>query len=72
MEQQTITDKDRDMARFCMEKCPICKHGRKRQKGLAFWFVKNIEEDFCPYCQAYEKVYGRKAHEPVPGSHTTG
>ncbi|MBN1995571.1 MAG: hypothetical protein JW953_22980 [Anaerolineae bacterium] len=64
MEQQTITAKDRAMAKRCKQ-CPVCRHARKKQKGLAFWFVKNIEQDFCPACQAYEKVYGRKAHEPV-------
>jgi hypothetical protein len=37
-----------------------------RIRGLAFWFVKTIEGSICPYCQAYEKVYGRKAHEPAP------
>jgi hypothetical protein len=34
-----ITEKDRAMARRCVE---------------------------CPVCRAYEKVYGRKAHEPAP------
>ena len=65
MAEEVITDKDREMADFCKDRCPICVHGRKRQKGLAYWFVKNIEGGLCPYCQAYEKVYGRKAHEPA-------
>ena len=30
------------------------------------WFVRHIEGSLCPYCRAYERVYGRKAHEPVP------
>jgi uncharacterized protein CbrC (UPF0167 family) len=64
MEQQTITEKDREMAQRCVQ-CPVCKHARKKQKGLAFWFVKTIEGDMCPYCQAYTRVYGRKAHEPM-------
>ncbi len=63
MNNSTITDKDRAMAEFCGEKCPVCKHARKKQKGIAFWFVKSIEGSVCPYCKAYEKVYGRKAHE---------
>jgi hypothetical protein len=25
-----------------------------------------IEGGMCPQCRAYEKVYGRKAHEPLP------
>ena len=66
MSETIISDKDREMAAFCMDKCPICKHGRKKQQGLAYWFVKNVEPKLgCPYCAAYEKVYGRKAHEPV-------
>ena len=60
----TITDKDREMANNCLN-CPLCKHARKKQKGLIFWFVKRIEGGVCPQCKAYEKVYGRKAHEPI-------
>lgn len=62
-----ITDKDREMARRCAE-CPVCSHARKKQKGLAFFFVKKIEGELCPYCKAYEKVHGRKAHEPLPAA----
>jgi hypothetical protein len=65
MAQLTITDKDRQMAQFCMD-CAICGRARAKQKGLVFWFVKTIESGLCPYCQAYEKVHGRKAHEPLP------
>jgi hypothetical protein len=62
---QEITDKDREMAETCL-KCTICSKARKNQKGFAYWFVKMIEGGSCPYCKAYEKVYGRKAHEPMP------
>lgn len=62
MHKPTITDKDRRMARKCLE-CPVCRHARKKQRGAAFWFVKRIEGSLCPYCKAYEKVYGQKAHE---------
>ncbi|MCX6004824.1 MAG: hypothetical protein NT082_04045 [Chloroflexi bacterium] len=65
--QQEITEKDRQMAETCV-KCPVCNRARKNQKGFAFWFVKMIEGGKCPYCKAYEKVYGRKAHEPLPVS----
>jgi hypothetical protein len=58
----TITEKDRKMAQACVE-CPVCKHARKKQKGFSFWFVKTIEGGACPYCKAYERVYGKKAHE---------
>jgi hypothetical protein len=59
-----ITDKDRQMAQKCVE-CPVCKRARKNQRGILFWFVKTIEEGKCPYCSAYERVYGKKAHEPA-------
>lgn len=65
MNDGTITDKDRAKAQKCME-CFACKRARKKQKGLAFLFVKLIEGSICPYCKAYERVYGRKAHEPIP------
>jgi hypothetical protein len=61
---ETITDKDRDKAQQCLE-CSLCKHARKKQKGIAFWLVKVVEDSLCPYCKAYEKVYGHKAHEPI-------
>ena len=67
-EQQSITDKDRERAEFCATKCGGCKKARERQKGFVYWFVKFLEGGLCPYCKAYEKVYGRKAHEPVEQS----
>jgi hypothetical protein len=63
--KQEITDKDREMVKTCL-KCTVCSKARKNQKGFSFWFVKRIEGGMCPYCQAYERVYGRKAHEPIP------
>jgi hypothetical protein len=65
MEPAMITEKDREMAQKCVE-CPVCSRARHKQRGLAFWFVKSIESGLCPYCQAYERVYGRKAHEATP------
>jgi hypothetical protein len=65
LETSTITDRDRAMAQVCMD-CPVCSYARKNQKGVAFWFVKKIEGSACPFCKAYERVYGRKAHEPDP------
>ena len=65
MQNDTITDEDRKKAKQCLE-CPICRRAREKQKGLAYWFVKKIESGFCPACKAYEKVYKRKAHEPLP------
>lgn len=60
-----ITDKDRARAQVC-EECPVCSRAREKQRGLAYWFVKKVERRLCPYCRAYERVYGLKAYEPVP------
>jgi hypothetical protein len=64
MNETVITDRDRAMAQHCVE-CPVCTRARRKQRGMAFWFLKKIEGSVCPFCQAYEKVYGRKPHEPV-------
>jgi hypothetical protein len=63
--QSPITEADLKKAAVC-ESCPVCRRARQKQRGLAFWFVKHIEGGFCPACAAYEKVHGRKAHEPEP------
>ena len=65
MSVEDITDNDRRMAEKCLT-CSLCNHARRTQRGLAFWFVTRIESRVCPYCKAYEKVYGRKAHERIP------
>ncbi len=59
-----VTEKDRTKAQRCVE-CVACKHARRKQKGLLYWFVRLLEGGVCPYCAAYERVYGRKAHEPA-------
>ena len=60
-----ITELDRKLAKVCL-RCPVCRHARRKQRGLAFWLVKNVENKVCPFCQAYEKVYGRKSHALRP------
>lgn len=65
MSETEITQQDRDRAQKCVD-CPVCKPARVKQKGIAYWVVKNVEEGLCPNCKAYFKVYGRKAHEPNP------
>jgi hypothetical protein len=62
---KTTINKGNGMADFCLNTCPVCKHARKKQKGITFWFVKNIERGVCPAGKAYEEVYGRKPHEPI-------
>ena len=64
MENVNISDKDREMAQVCMN-CPMCKNAREDQNGWMNACVKNFTESICPFCQAYERVYGRKAHESV-------
>jgi hypothetical protein len=65
MVDMAITEEDRKNAEVCLS-CPICSHARKTQRGIAYWFVKIVEGGFCSSCKAYERVYGRKAHESVP------
>ncbi len=67
MQTESITEKDRKLALQCMS-CSLCQKARIKQRGLIFWFVKKLESGICPACKAYEKVYGRKAHEPLPKS----
>ena len=64
MENVNVSDKDREMAQVCIS-CPCCKNARKDQNGWMNACVKNFTESICPFCQAYERVYGRKAHESV-------
>jgi hypothetical protein len=66
MAAENITSLDRTLARLC-ELCPVCRRARATQAGIAFQLVMNIEEDICPFCRAYAKVHGRKAHDPLPG-----
>ncbi|MHC4751847.1 MAG: hypothetical protein ACYTFW_18485 [Planctomycetota bacterium] len=47
--------------------CPVCIRARNKQRGLAYWLVKNIDHALCPFCRAYEKVHGRKSYQPTPG-----
>jgi len=64
MSIDTREDTIYQLARKCLD-CPVCQHARKKQRGIAYWFVKHVEGGICPNCKAYEKVYGRKAHEPI-------
>ncbi|MBN2210853.1 MAG: hypothetical protein JW709_05600 [Sedimentisphaerales bacterium] len=64
MAGEAVTEKDRKLAAACMA-CPVCSRARRRQRGFCFWLVKRVEGKVCPACRAYEKVYGRKAHEAI-------
>ena len=62
MSKANPTALDRSLAKVC-ELCPVCRKASRSQAGLAFTFVKNIEASLCPFCMAYERVHGKKAHE---------
>jgi hypothetical protein len=53
---------DKALARVCAN-CLVCRRARQRQRGFAFWLVQHVEGRLCPFCRAYERVYGHKAHE---------
>jgi hypothetical protein len=53
---------DRALATVC-ENCPVCRRARQRQSGAAYRLVRQVETKVCPFCRAYERVHGRKAHE---------
>jgi len=64
MNAARLSATDRKLAALCLA-CPVCRHARKRQAGVAFWLVKQVETRLCPACRAYERVYGRKSHAPL-------
>ena len=49
---------DLALAKMCLG-CPVCRRARARQTGVAFWWVIKVESGACPFCRAYERVYGR-------------
>lgn len=53
------------LAKVCVN-CPVCRRGRRTQKGAAFWLTSKVERRLCPFCRAYERVYGHRAHERSP------
>jgi hypothetical protein len=55
---------DKILAKVCVH-CPVCRRARRRQRGAAFQLVSKVEAKLCPFCRAYERVYGRKAHEAL-------
>jgi hypothetical protein len=54
-------------ADFCMSKCTACKVGREKGKGFFNWVVRMESKlKLCPWCRAYEKVYGVPAYQKPP------
>ena len=62
---KTAVPLDRVLAKVCLN-CPVCRHARRSQRGIAFQVVQKIEGRVCPFCRTYERVFGRKAHERIP------
>lgn len=60
----TASSLDRALAGMC-ERCPVCRQARRSQSGIAFTLVRHVETALCPFCRAYERVHGKKAHEPA-------
>ncbi len=60
--RRPVTRLDRFLAGVCQH-CPVCRRARQQQIGLAFRLVQRVESQVCPFCRAYERVHGRKAHE---------
>ena len=64
-QSRTASGFDKMLAQVCVL-CPVCRQARKKQRGVAFKMVRTVEVHLCPFCKAYERVHGCKAHEPVP------
>ena len=67
MSTQAVSNLDRALAKVCLN-CPACRRARQQQRGAAFWLVQKVESKVCPFCRAYERVYGRKSHETMAKS----
>ncbi len=50
------------LAKLCKDDCPVCVKGREKGEGFLYTVTK-LEENICPACRAYKKVYGVPAHE---------
>jgi CxxC motif-containing protein len=55
---------NRNLAKVCVN-CPVCRRARRKQRGIAYALVKKVEGSVCPFGRSYERVHGRKPHEPV-------
>jgi hypothetical protein len=65
MPSTRATKLDLMLAKVCLH-CPVCQQARRKEAGAAFWIVTRVEAKLCPFCRAYERVYGRKSHGPPP------
>ena len=54
----------KSLANFCKDTCPVCTNGREKGEGILYNMIK-LEENLCPACRSYKKVYGKSAHEKL-------
>ena len=53
--------KKTEKARFCKDKYPVCVKARNKGRGILYQLVR-LERHVCPYCRAYERMYGIPAY----------
>lgn len=54
-------------AEFCLQGCPVCRKGREKGKGFLYGMTRlEAKLKLCPWCRAYEKVYGVPAYRKPP------
>lgn len=62
--KQKFDEKTLKRAEICNSKCKLCTMGRKKQTGMMNKLVRlEAKSKLCPWCRAYEKVYGVPAYE---------
>jgi hypothetical protein len=54
----------KSLAGFCKNTCPVCTRAREKGEGILYNFVK-LEEELCPACRSYKKVYDVPAHKKI-------
>jgi hypothetical protein len=64
MNSKIPSRRDLLLAKICSN-CLLCRRARQKQRGAAYWLTRTVESRVCPFCRAFERVYGRKAHEPA-------
>lgn len=62
--QKEPKDLQRGLAKFCKDRCPICRRARAKQRGVAYVLTRYIDAPVCPACRSYKAVYGRASYEP--------
>jgi ribosomal protein S27E len=64
VDKSKFDEKTLKRSEFCESKCPTCVKGREKGSGIWYMLVKLEDRlHFCPWCRAYQKVYGVPAYE---------